>query len=147
MKDLGDWIPEVPLDDFCKHFLPQNDIKVSQALRAMKTHIPNNRWSWFPADPKASNENEINCFVGLANLITTITECSSTHGAQARPFVQNPTRSPKGDINNDTRPDGYFFRDKNTESQTRPVPLWRDICVPHEYKKGSGRGDILDVSK
>jgi len=147
MKDLGDWVPEVPLGDFLQHLLPQSIIKVQQTLHAMEDkHIIGGRWTKFPQDPNISKEKEPECFGHLAEVINAVASCSVTHGGKARPFFQNPNRSARGEISNDTRPDGYFLLDPDDKLQQNRMPMWSDICILHEYKKDSNRSDVEDVS-
>jgi hypothetical protein len=146
MKDLGQWIPEVSLDDFCKCLLPENVAKPTQSLSQLKkNHIKHNRWSSFLVDPEKSKETEMASFGYLKDVVAAITQSSVTHGVTERPFVQSPSKSATGEIANKTRPDGYFLADRDVKVK-EGKHQWCDICIPHEYTKSASSKDVQDAS-
>jgi len=157
LNKLGGSISEVPLSFFLDHVAPMQHnnidlVKMKEKLKRSNVFTKMGRWKGFSKDPSKMTGDETTVFKPLEKAIqNVISACLSLSDSSKISFayVNNPNLAPYSERSrNSGRPDGYFIRPKASPNQRdgSPRDRWDDIFGPTEYKKGSSKEDVIDVS-
>lgn len=152
VEDVGDSVPQISLDAYFDHHLPQLPPTLSGdgfgtvLAKVLSCAYGQQRWNAFPKNPIQTN-NEGLVFGGLIAIADTIRTTVSDLFPDLEPttvFSNAPDNVPQSTWKtNATRPDGYLIL---RQRQSPGRPHWMDIAFPGEYKRSDKIEAQNDVS-
>jgi hypothetical protein len=158
---MGSGIPMIPFLTFLDHLAPpQPDFDLNATIQSLKLGAEpvltsSNRWTKFAKAPKDSQCSDDGVspipeiFTNVVGAIVSNSDGKLEEDKRTVDLLQNPSRAPLAERDNESRPDGYLVlknRDKVIKDGEKEDIRWADIALSCEYKWENDDDDIgMDV--